>query len=329
MTAESEHPFVMRRLLAAGRNSALFLAGLFGCGALQTLSVTVPEAGILGRKFAHFEEQGARYSFVFVGSSRVAHHFIPEQFDAQLKEHGIEMKSFNFGQDGMFPPESFYVLRKLLAHTSARPRWVAIDLMDFRPIIPGNEESERTVAWHDWRHTVLAASVMKSDLLYHTRLLATRTLGTGRWQSWLQREAKMNLRKPTVMALAGYEALETRPLNAVDAQEFDESVERLKGTMKLGDLPPAYRRELELLIALIREHGAEPIFVVAPDIHSTQRFRDWPPSGVAQFRYDHPETYPTLYMREQRFDPEHLDANGAKEFTRIFATEIADWLKRK
>ena len=329
MTTEREHPLCVRRLIATARNSVLFLAGLFGCGAVQTLSVTVPEPGILGRKFAHFEEQGGRYSFVFIGSSRVAHHFIPEQFDAQLQQHGIEVKSFNFGQDGMFPPESFYVLRKLLAHTPMRPRWVAIDVMPFRPVMDGNEESERTIAWHDWRHTALTARVLKGDFFYHARLLATRTLGAGRWQSWLQREAKLNLRKPTAMTSAGYEALETRPLNEVDAQEFDKSVERLKGTTKWADLPSAYRQELEAVVALIREHGAEPIFVLAPDIHSTQRFRDWPPAGVAEFAYDHPETYPTLYLREQRYDPEHLDANGAKEFTRIFATEFADWMKRK
>jgi hypothetical protein len=206
--------------------------------------------------------------------------------------------------------------------------------MAFRPVIDGNEESERAIAWHDWRHTsltwrTLLAEGKAADLFYHLRLFAWRTMGEGMGQAWLQRETKFNVRKPTPIANAGYEPLEPRPLSAADAAEFDADVERLKSTTKLVDLPTPYRQDLDALVAFVRSRGAEPVFVLAPDIHSSQRFRDWPPEGVAQFSYDHPETYPTLYLREQRYDAEHLDREGAKEFTRIFATEFADWVKNR
>ena len=71
------------------------------------------------------------------------------------------------------------------------------------------------------------------------------------------------------------------------------------------------------------------MFVVSPDIYPSQRYSNWPPAGVTQFSYDYPETYPTLYRLEQRYDTSHLDGEGAKEFTRIFAAEFADWLKRR
>lgn len=339
MTAERKQSSCAGRFFSGARNIILFTVALFSVGAIQSRSVTVPTPGSLGRKWAHFEEQGDRYSFVFIGSSRVAHHFIAEQFDAALRDAGHEVTSFNFGQDGMFPPESFYVLRKLLDQTPARPRWVAVDLMNFRPILKGNEEAERAIAWHDWRHTLLTCRMLLSPdftpgadepgLFYHTRLLATRTIGEGRWQDWLQRRMKLNMRLPGPVTMSGYEALEPRPLGKDASEKFEQDVEKLKAAIAPIEMPAVYRRELEELVSAIRERGAEPVFVVSPDIHAFQRFRDWPPAGVAQFSYDHPETYPTLYLSGQRYDSGHLDKNGAKEFTRIFATEFADWLKRK
>lgn len=318
---------------------ALFCCALFAVGAMQSRNVTVPDSGTLGRKWAHFERHGEGYSFVFIGSSRVAHHFIPEQFDASLREAGIAVKSFNFGQDGMFPPESFYVLRRLLEETPARPRWVAIDLMSFRPILKGNEEAERAVAWHDWRHTLLTWRMLLSTdytkpasdpgLLYHTKLLAKRTLGEGRWQEWLRLRLKLRTLGSSPVTRSGYDPLEARALGAMEDEKFAKAADDLAKATKQFEMPAVYRRELESLIALIRKHGAEPVFVVSPDIYAAQRFRDWPPAGVTQFSYDHPETYPTLYLREQRYDASHLDEIGAKEFTRIFAAEFADWLKRK
>ena len=304
---------------------------------LQNANFTVPQLGPLGRKWGHFEEKGARYSMVFIGSSRVVHHFIPEQFDAALHKAGYDTRSFNFGIGGMFPPESLYVLRKLMAQPSMRSRWVAIDLMDFRPIALGNEESERAVAWHDWRETRLTLRMLggvKSDAAlgapeYHARLFVMRTLALGRGQGWLQRKAKVGDWKALPLTDSGYEAMETRKMSERENVEFNDSVAALKVMQQQVELPAPYRQELESLVALVRSHGAEPVFVVAPMIQGSLHFRDWPPAGVKQFSYDHPETYSALYRREDRNDPGHMDGNGAKEFTRIFAEEFSEWLKQQ
>ena len=339
MTDAAQIQPALRRAAFASANIVLFLVGLFGFGALQTRDVNVPDSDTLPAKWNHCEQHGSRYSLLFVGSSLVAHHFIPAQFDAALKEAGIELTSFNFGQNGMYSPESFYVLRSLLEKTPLKPRWVVIDFMGFRPIIEGNEESARSVAWHDLRHTLLACQMLLSSdynkrksepgLFYHLRLWAARTLGEGRGQTWLRPKLKLKVPPPAEVQQAGYEALERMVFDAKTEERFRGLVEGLIGTKKSADLPAVYRRELESLIAFVRSTGAEPIFVVAPDIYAAQRFNDWPPPGVAQFAYDHPETYPTLYRSDQRFDPSHLDGEGAKEFTRIFAGEFAEWVKRK
>jgi hypothetical protein len=340
VTAAAQPVSRVLRFVSGSLNVILFSIGLLGFGALQTWDLNVPDSDTLGRKWRHCEEHGGRYSLLFVGSSRVAHHFIPEQFDAALKDAGIEMKSFNFGQNGMFPPESFYVTRKVLEKTAIGPRWVLIDLMSYRPILEGNEEAERAIAWHDLRHTILACRMLLSSdytkpktdpgLLYHVRLWALRTLGEGRGQMWLKPLLKLKVpSQPGQVVAAGYEPLERTTLDAKETDRFNQLVEALIGTRKSADLPATYRRELDSLIAFVRSRGAEPVFVLAPDIYATQRFNNWPPPGVAQFSYDHPETYPTLYRSDQRFDPSHLDKEGAKEFTRIFAGEFGEWLKRK
>ncbi len=317
----------------------MFCIALFGVSAIQPRD-TISDSGLLSRKWAHFQDAGNRYSFVFVGSSRVAHHFIPEQFDASLKEAGVDVKSFNFGQDGMFPPESFYVLRKLFEKTPMRPRWVAIDLMEFTPVLAKNEYSERAIAWHDLHYTSRTLqtiwsepgsfSVRLGESVYHAGLLAQRTIGVGRGQEPLQLRLKLvQPRKPPVILNAGYEPLDARPLMGAEKNKFHAGLAGLQKSSKQVELSAPYRAELEQIIALVRAHGAVPVFIVAPVANSEQRFKDWPPADVAQFSYDYPETYPTLYLPDQRYDAEHLDSAGAKEFTRIFATEFADWLKRK
>lgn len=340
VTADENQPSRAQRIVAGARNIALFFVALFSVGAIQSRSITVPESSSLGRKWQHISEHGALYSLIYVGSSRVVHHFIPEQFDVALTQQGLDSKSFNFGQDGMFPPESLYVLRKLLTKTTARPRWVLIDMMEFTPVLAKNEYSERAIGWHDWHYTFRTLQTIWSvpgsfsgrfgDSVYHAGLLARRTIGVGGGQDSLQLQLKLvQPKKPPVISDAGYEPLDARPLVGAQRDKFDAGLAGLQKSSKQAEMPAPFRAELEQIIALVRAHGAVPVFVVAPVANSEQRFKDWPPAGVAQFSYDHPETYPTLYLREQRYDAEHLDSEGAKEFTRILAAEFADWLKRK
>lgn len=322
------------RWTAVARNSALFLAGFLGVVAAQQFRLAVPRSGEVVKKWRHIGEHGGRYSLIFAGSSRVAHHFIPEQFDSSLRASGIECRSFNFGIGGMFPPESFYVLRNLLESSRTKPRWVAIDLMEFRPIAPGNEESERAVAWHDWRHTGLALQMTATrgdaspwgSPAYHARLFATRTVALGRWQDAVQRVGKFGDWKFEKLTDTGFEPMEKRRMSALELAEFRSAIARLKASGTPIEMPAPYRQELLSLVEFVRSHGAEPVFVVAP-VPQPVRFRDWPPSGVKQFAYDDPARYPQLFEEEDRYDSGHLLESGAKKFTAIFANEFARWEK--
>ena len=56
-------------------------------------------------------------------------------------------RSFNFGYDGMWPPESFYLLRQLLALRPAPAKWVVIDLMDINTQLDERNNSTLRMAY--------------------------------------------------------------------------------------------------------------------------------------------------------------------------------------
>src|SRR5688572_9516465 len=100
------------RFLRGARNLAIFLAALGGvAGAIQAAR-PFPEVLGIYQKYLHFARHRADYDVLVIGSSRIYHSFIPAQFDLRVAAGcGLNVRSFNFGYDGMSPPETFFVLR--------------------------------------------------------------------------------------------------------------------------------------------------------------------------------------------------------------------------
>ena len=328
--------------MAGARNFTLFFAALLATGAIQSRSVTVSDGITLSQKWHHLSEYGGQYSLVFIGSSRVANHFIPEQFDAAMRQQGHEVKSFNFGQGGMYPPESLYVLRKMLEHTPTKPRWVLIDITQFTIGVKGSEDSEREIRWHDFHHTWLTLGYLWSappddktptikkldSTAYHLSQCAERTLGIGRLQEELRARLELvKAKKPAAIKDGGFVGLKPRAMSEEQIGFFKSGLAILNRPSVQTEMRKQYRDELIEIAAFVRKHGAVPVFVDAPFNSPTRSFKDWPPDGVTQFSYSNPAAYPSLFQQEQRYDASHLDEDGAKEFTRIFATEFAKWVK--
>src|SRR6185295_4580036 len=135
------------------RNSVFFLVACAAGCALVGRFAPFPEVPGIFPKWSYFARNRDRIDVLFVGSSRFYHQIIPAQFDAAVGEG----RSFNFGYDGMWPPESFYLLRRLLDLRPARLKWVVIDLMDINTQLDAlNVSTLRMAYWHDLRHTALA-----------------------------------------------------------------------------------------------------------------------------------------------------------------------------
>ena len=111
--------------------------------------------------------------------SRFYHQIIPAQFDAAVAVGGgPKVRSFNLACDALWPPESYYFLRKILALHSSRLHSVVIEMMDINPMIDeANKDSLRESYWRrlsptpEWPGTLLGLLWQLSD----TRAEPTRS----------------------------------------------------------------------------------------------------------------------------------------------------------
>jgi hypothetical protein len=331
-------------IFSATRNVAIFLLALAATSAALTAFAPFPKLGNLWRKYHHLRDHRADYSVIYLGSSRVFHEFIPEQFDAALAARGHHLRSFNFGQDGMWPPESFYMLRQILAMKPPQLKWVLIDLMGIKSEIDGNESTLRSVYWHDLRHTWIAwRHALKVNMLgqrtarekaeavwRHAQLWGQHATGLGQGHEKLEILLKLtDEKKPRPIVAGGFEAGGQGPLRDEMLEDFTRAVNRLKTNPPPKPIQPVLRDALKQVIEDVRAAGAEPIFVVAANIFGAERYNNWPPAGVHVLRFDDPNQYSDLYDPAHRYDSHHLDAAGAQAFTRHLAEQFAGVLERK
>ncbi len=320
---------------------AAFIAGMVLASSAISLVAPFPKIGNLARKYEHIAENGDKYSMIYVGSSRVFHEFIPQQFDAALAARGHEIHSLNFGQDGMWPPESLYMLRKILATKPRALRWVFIDLSPIKPLIPGSETTLRSVYWHDLRHTWMALRYITSVPMEGQRTLGEMLSRTSQHLSlWSERFAfagagsdRLQLavglereKKSVTLQKAGFEEGNPGPIRGEDLKIFDERLAILRNAQP-KPIWPVFRDALEDIIKDVRAAGAEPIFVVPANLAMVVRFSDWPPVGVNVFAFDDPNRFPQFYNPEHRCDLEHLDPQAAAEFTHALAERFAQFLE--
>lgn len=306
--------------------------------------VPFPKVGTLWKKNQHLQEHRDDYNLVYVGSSRVYHEFIPEQFDAHLAKKGAKVKSLNFGQDGMWPPESFYMVRQVLKERPPNLKWVFIDLMHFKGLLQGHETTLRALYWHDLHHTRAAIEhTLTEDIKgqttwgekarvcwQHFTLWTQNATNAGAGSQYFRINMKMEReKKAEPLKDGGWEPGGNEGLKGREREVFEAEIARLRAGVPPEPISPVLRKELDALIKEVRAIGAEPVFVVAATIRGEERFSDWPPPGVKVLRLDDPDKYPQLYDPDRRYDSSHLTPAGAVEYTRILAEQFAELVSAK
>ena len=328
--------------LRAVRDAALFCGSCaLVCAAIYH-ALPFPRPPGISQKYLHFAQHRDAYDTIFVGSSRFYHHIIPRQFDAAVAAAtGQQLRSFNFGYDAMWPPESYYMLRQILALRPTRLRWVFIDLMDIDQKL--NEQytgTMRMAYWHDWRHTRLAVEeILRSTgptlgqsrlLADHAALFAKQLLNFGRGAEWFEDRLawkKKDWAPPKDWReTEGYKAGPADPLPADARGDFVQRVSGLKTDPPLAQLSPVLHAAMTDLIAEVRAAGAQPIFVLSPTVLAREFFAP-PPTGAQFIAFNDPQKYPQLYDPEVRYDTWHFNPRGAALFTDLLAERFALLLK--
>ena len=297
----------------------------------------------IAAKLKFFSEHKDEFDTVVVGTSRLYYSVSPEIFDKVTRENGLPTRTFNFGIDGMHPPENFFVLEQILKTKPQNLKWVVLEMGDIQTRWDNILGTERAVYWHDWPHTAMTLKkalnprgnarwfvkitrlwVARRDLISNLTLFGKQFANVGRGADFSpshNRERFLEADSELGPNHDGYR-LAGDAMSAERAAIFREKLAQEVSEARPKFLNPATDQAYRTAAAQIRQAGAAPIFVVAPVLsQTTAQFRQAPPAPLLSFNDS--RKYPEFYDTKVRIDDAHLTREGAEQFTRLLAQEFA------
>ena len=326
-----------------------FLCVALGLGALLAASAcyhallppAIPEGVV--EKLRVFSAHKDEYNALFLGSSRFYYAVSPEIFDRLTGEDGIPTRTFNFGIDGMNPPENFYVLEQILKAEPRKLKWIFIEVSDIETKSHANIlGTQRLLYWHDWPRTALTLrkaldpdgtakwyqklnrlwSARRSFIL-HLGLFEKQFTNVGRAADFLPAPAPSPTSEPDFLLGPrgdGYR-LAGAPMSPERAEIYQRKLEKEVAAARPEFIDPYAEKAYRDSAARIRDLGAAPIFVVSPGFYQSPTLFGKEPPGPL-LRFNDSKAYPQLYDTKVRVDDQHLTSEGAAEFTRLLALEF-------
>lgn len=307
--------------------------------------------GQVAQKDAYFAQHSAEFNTIFIGSSRVNRQIDPMLFDEVTAAHGEKTRSYNLGIDGMFAFEDSFFAERIFAARPLKLRYVFLEPAIYLPSHAERfPDTARGIYWHDLKRT----SLVVQELLDIPKPSGKKR---GKWKKfWTRLPAKWpslsvhliafgkratNLGRGSLLLSDAFFPVGTSivqsetstgfdPFKMNDTSEqpallrtFDEDLAKVMvSPAKPSAYSPEARRNLSLIMKLIRNSGATPIFLISP---SPSPLTYYPPKeGTALLDFSDPRRWPNLYLRDERHDVAHFNASGAERYTKTLAEE---WLK--
>jgi hypothetical protein len=339
----------MRRIGRALALVAVFLGVLYASTRLVNRIDPFREVPTLREKWDYWLEHKDEYDTVFIGTSRIYRGLKPAVFDEVTAAGGLPTKTFNFGVDGMLPPEDAYVAEYVLRNPGKNLRWVFLELgvfvEDFEDRDPN---SVRSAHWHDWERTWLCIRAnlwpkgkkekwrtwfrskdgkpWPADVAWtHFRLFFSKSLNLGRGAAAL--EEYMLGKGPKMRLLGensdGYNAYkDARTLKGEGLAYYMRLLDnRQRNPAKLSTLKTYHQECFDDSVKAVRATPAKPIALIGPTT-GPLRLRPAESSGVPVIDLCDVQAYPQLFTPDVRVDHAHLNDKGADIFTRMVATQF-------
>ena len=319
----------------------IFAISLAGGAALMSRVLPPVPVPQIAEKLAHFAAHRDDYDTLFIGSSRTFRQIIPAIFDPLMAAGGQPSHSFNFGIDAMFSPEDAYVAEKIFALRPKRLRRVFIEVCRFNYAFAAQPpETLRARHWHDWGRTALVCRYTLpfakrekwrdasrwANVWNHTRLFFARAVNLGEGARLL--EPWRGVAPPDPAGMLGAHGDGAIPSDVEtecageDRAKFDRAMAALgAGGPGARPLPTAPLQSLAETIDRVRGLGAEPVLFIAPMAVTVVN------SPAGQIRapildFSDPRRWPALFDPANRSDYAHLNAPGARLFSRLFAEQV-------
>ena len=295
-----------------------------------------PDIPQLRPKFEYFKQHRDEFDAVFVGSSRIYHHISPELFDRTMRDGGHAIRSFNFGVHALSPPESFYIVDKILELKPRKLRWLFLELAPMpTEIEPKRLGTIRAVYWHDWNRTrwvcrkAQAAAGARDLFALHLGLFLKNYANIGRGSDLMNSIGRIfnKERRPAKSlgpSLDGYTSQPAAPWTDDARETYSKQIAWMKSTSLPAD--PATDGALAELAARVRAAGATPLFVIPPTALPLPPFFNGRTGAETVFAFNNTAAFPGLYQVALRSDVEHLNAAGADAFTRLLARRFSELL---
>lgn len=337
------------------------LAFVLMCFAIGKL---IPESNIpvVGPKLRSFSAYKNHYNTIFIGSSRMYRHVVPGIFDRTMRSYGYPIQSFNFGVYGMHVPETYFLLKKILAMKPENLKWIFVELYDLQLNIPNdNIRTDRVIYWHTLQHTLwIYKLILASDdhvfrklnhFRDHTQPLLYNVINLGK------ADVLINYIFPQVKSIThksipskdivfrspgadGYLSLEDEHDHYFQ-QRHEEYLRDLNYYMKTVDamtqksqqtthLEPYELNIIDEFIKIIQASKAIPIFIITPLLEKQDHYIAAYQKGhlPTLFAFNDPVAFPDLYSPNSRFDQAHLNEQGAQKFTMYLAQKFAEYMRK-
>lgn len=340
---------------------ALFLAtfsgGTFLIRILFPRPDIPPDIPVVSAKLRHFARHKDNYNTLFLGSSRTYRHVMPDLFDRSMAKEGYEINSFNLGIPALQLPEAHFYLNKILAMEPTKLEWVFVEYLDGFTVRTENLSTTREIYWHRTKFTFFvtqAIFVSDYNLLLKLQVIYSHFIPTlyhmtnvGEASRIIQefllgdhREKLIDPISPLGPLEDGFLSLEeehktqdyyqNRHQNFLDnIQSYKDKVNSLETqTVPLETTKPHKALVLEEMVESIEAIGATPLFLLAPSLDKQPDLIRAHSEGYVPtlFLFNDPTKFPNLYDESRRFDRDHLNDEGSREYTKLLAQRFVEYL---
>jgi hypothetical protein len=302
------------------------------------------------KKRNYFLNNQADFNTVFFGSSRIFRHINSSLLDSILVEKKVQ--SYNFGCQGAFNPESYFLYENLVEELAKNQlKYAVLEIQNFN-FSPANAKTTRGSYWNTLGNLkygfdyLLHSSYRNSDRLSYLSFCLESFI-----HSFLDFEIVKNLiglkQENRSIGQNGFYPLDLElrenPTEKLQQrrQKFTSDTIYLIQQREAGNLPMNYyleetkkmnaghHKKLNQLIQLSKKKGIN-LFVLLPTKMSEKDYlrllpvwNELPKEHVINmFGY---EKYPDLYLSKYAFDRSHLNSSGAARYT----TYVADVMNEK